>query len=70
LAPGRSGCQRKASAHLKEQNELEKPRAQDQKELKALKKELQPKEKAKAEMAALLVLRKKWEAFCSEDAEG
>jgi len=23
-----------------------------------------------AEMAALLVLRKKWEAFCSEDAEG
>ena len=27
-------------------------------------------EKAMAEMAALLVLRKKWEAFCSEDAEG
>ena len=26
--------------------------------------------KAMAEMAALLVLRKKWEAFCSEDAEG
>jgi hypothetical protein len=23
-----------------------------------------------AEMAALLVLRQKWEAFCSEDAEG
>ena len=36
----------------------------------ALKKELQRKEKAMAEMAALLVLRKKWEAFCSEDAEG
>ena len=33
-------------------------------------KELQRKEKAMAEMAALLVLRKKWEAFCSEDAEG
>jgi transposase len=36
----------------------------------ALKKELQRKEKALAEMAALLVLRTKWEVFCSEDAEG
>ncbi|MEB3297122.1 MAG: hypothetical protein VKL23_06265 [Cyanobacteriota bacterium] len=49
---------------------LEKLRAQDQREIKALKKELQRKEEAMAEMAALLVLRKKWEAFCSEDAEG
>ena len=48
----------------------ESHRAQDQREIKALKKELQRKEKAMAEMAALLVLRKKWEAFCSEDAEG
>ena len=55
---------------LKEQKKLEKLRAQDQKEIKALKNELQRKEKAMAEMAALLVLRKKWEAFCSEDAEG
>ena len=55
---------------LKEQRGLEKLRAQDQREIKALKKELQRKEKAMAEMAALLVLRKKWEAFCSEDAEG
>ena len=39
-------------------------------EIKALKKELQRKEKALAEAAALLVLRKKWEAFCSEDEEG
>ena len=38
--------------------------------LLAEQKELQRKEKAMAEMAALLVLRKKWEAFCSEDAEG
>jgi len=51
---------------LKEQKELEKLRAQDQREIKALKKELQCKEKAMAEMAALLVLRKKCEAFCSE----
>ncbi len=55
---------------LKEQKELEKLRAQDQRQIKALNKELQRKVKAMAEMAALLVLRKKWEAFCSEDAEG
>ncbi|MGB7565981.1 MAG: hypothetical protein WBM08_14675 [Prochlorococcaceae cyanobacterium] len=54
---------------LKEQKELERLRAQDQREIKALKKELQCKEKVMAEMAALLVLRKKWEAFSSEDAE-
>ncbi|QCH15001.1 hypothetical protein CB0101_08725 [Synechococcus sp. CB0101] len=59
-----------ANEKLKEQKELERLRAQDQREIKALKKELQRKEKAMAEMAALLVLRKKWEAFCSEDAEG
>ena len=55
---------------LKEQKELDKLRALDQREIKALKQELRRKEKAMAEMAALLVLRKKWEAFCSEDAEG
>ncbi|MFM7754439.1 MAG: hypothetical protein ACKO58_08620 [Cyanobium sp.] len=55
---------------MTEQKELEKLRAQDQREIKALKKELQRKEKALAEAAALLVLRKKWDAFCSEDAEG
>ncbi|MFQ6540250.1 MULTISPECIES: transposase [Aphanothece] len=55
---------------MAEQKELERLRAQDQREIKALKKELQRKEKALAEAAALLVLRKKWEAFCLEDAEG
>jgi transposase len=55
---------------MAEQKELERLRAQDQREIKALRKELQRKEKALAEAAALLVLRKKWEAFCSEDAEG
>lgn len=55
---------------MAEQKQLEKLRAQDQREIKALKKELQRKEKAMAEMAALLVLRKKWESFCSEDTEG
>jgi hypothetical protein len=43
---------------LKAQKVLEKLRAQDQREIKALKKDLQHKEKAMAEMAALLVLRK------------
>ncbi|MFQ6540282.1 MULTISPECIES: transposase [Aphanothece] len=55
---------------MAEQKELERLRAQDQREIKALKKKLQRKEKALAEAAALLVLRKKWEAFCLEDAEG
>jgi transposase len=55
---------------LKEQKELERLRALDQRKFKALKKELQRNEKAMTEMAALLVLQKKWEAFCSEDAEG
>ena len=55
---------------IKEQKELEKLRAQDQREIKQLKQELRRKEKALAEAAALLMLRKKWEAFCSEDAEG
>ena len=44
---------------LKEQKELAKHRAQDQREIEAVKKELQHKEKAMAEMADLLVLRKK-----------
>ena len=55
---------------IKEQKELEKLRAQDQREIKQLKQELRRKEKALAEAAALLMLRQKWEAFCSEDAEG
>jgi len=54
---------------MAEQKDLEKLHAQDQREIKALKKELQRKE-ALAEAAALLVLRKKWEAFGSEDEEG
>ena len=55
---------------MAEQKELEQLRAQDPREIKALKKELQRKENAMAEMAALLVLRQQWESFCSEDAEG
>jgi hypothetical protein len=49
---------------------LGKLRAQDQREIKALKKELQRKNLAMVKMAAFSVLRRQWEAFCSEDAEG
>jgi len=45
---------------FKEQRELEKLCDRDQREIKALKKELQRNEKAMAEMAALPVLRRKW----------
>ena len=55
---------------MAEKKGFEKLRAQDQQEIKQLKKELQRKEKALAEAAALLVLRKKWDAFCSEGEEG
>ncbi len=53
----------------KELKELEKLRAQDQREIKPLKKKLQGKEKALT-AAVFLALRKKWDAFCSEDADG
>jgi hypothetical protein len=55
---------------MAEKKELGKLRAEDQREINALKMELQHKEKAMAEMAALLVLQKKWDAFCSEEEEG
>jgi len=55
---------------MAEQKELEKLPAQDQREIKALIKELQRKEKAMAELAALLVLQRSRclniSAFCRE----
>jgi transposase len=54
---------------LKEQKELEKHRAQDQREIKRLKQELHRKEKAMAEAAALLMAAKKIQAFWGEDAD-
>lgn len=51
---------------MAEQKDLEKLHAQDQREIKALKKELQRKEKALAEAAALLVLRKRGKPTPSE----
>ena len=54
---------------LKEQRELEKLRAQDQKEIRRLKQELRRKEKALAEAAALLIAAKKIQAFWGEDGD-
>ena len=48
----------KPALTMARQKELERLRAQDQKQIKALKKDLQGKEKALAEAATLLVLRK------------
>jgi transposase len=54
---------------LKEQKELEKLRAQDQREIKRLKQELRRKEKFLAEAAALLMATKKIQAFLGEDGD-
>ncbi len=79
LATGSSECQRKAGAlDGGAEGSRKTPRSGSKREIKALKKELQRKEKALAEAAALLVLRKKWEAYSygeafgysSEDEEG
>jgi uncharacterized small protein (DUF1192 family) len=54
---------------LKEQRELEKLRAQDQREIKRLEKELRKKEKALAEAAALLLVTIKMQALWGEAEE-
>lgn len=63
---------------FREQKELENLGAQDQREMKQLIQKLRHIEKALAEAAVLLVLRKKWDAYstgdacgyCSDDADG
>jgi transposase len=57
----------KPSLTMTQQRDLDRRHHQDLREIKKLKQELRRKEKALAEAAALLVLRKKWEAFCSEE---
>ena len=54
---------------MAEQLDLEKLRSQDQKEIKRLQKELQRKDKALAEAAALLLAAKKIQAFWGEDGD-
>jgi transposase len=57
------------ASQLREQRELEKLRAQDQREIKRLQKELRKKEKALAEAAALLLVTKKMQALWGEAEE-
>lgn len=52
-----------------QQNETRKQSKADKSEIKKLRKELRIKEKALAETAALLVLRKKFDALWEEDEE-
>ena len=52
-----------------QQKEAAKQAKADQRQIKTLKKELRRKEKALAETAALLVLRKKLDAFWEQDNE-
>ena len=52
-----------------QEQEAKRQRQSDQKEIKQLKRELREKEKALAETAALLVLRKKLHAFWEIDDE-
>jgi len=54
---------------LKEQKELERLCAQDQKEIKRLNQYLRRKEKALAEAASLLIASKKIQAFWGEDGD-
>ena len=54
---------------LKVQKELERLRAQDQREIKRFKQELRRKEKALAEAAALLIASRKIQAFWGEDGD-
>jgi transposase len=55
---------------LGEQRGLEKLRAQDQREIKRLQKELRNKEKALAEAAALLLVTNRMQALSGEAEEG
>ena len=58
MAAEGSRCERIAFGDLGVQRKLEKFRGQDQRAIKSLKKELQRKEKALAEAAALLLVTK------------
>jgi Skp family chaperone for outer membrane proteins len=55
---------------LREQRELEKLRAQGQREIKRLQKELRNKEKALADAAALLLVTNRIQALWGEAEEG
>jgi transposase-like protein len=66
----REGCVQGAHSAASQQKQLKQVDKQDKKRIKQLEKELKRKEKALAEAAALLVLRKKLNALWEESEEG
>jgi len=59
VAEWREACQQANEAPAERNRELREQRKSDRKEIKQLKKDLQRKEKAMAEAAALIILREK-----------
>ena len=69
LVEWRSECMQGFKSSKERETEAKKQAKTDKLEIKELKKELRHKEKALAETAALLVLRKKLRAFYGEEPE-
>jgi len=65
----KNSCLQANQTQAQQQKQLAKERKADQKEIRILKKELKRKEAALAETAALLVLRKKFNAYYGIDEE-
>ena len=66
VADWREACQQANGAPAERNRELREQGKSDRKEIKQLKKDLQRKEKALAEAAALIILRKKAQAIWGE----
>jgi len=69
VADWRDACQQANAAPGERNRELREQSKSDRKEIKQLKKDLQRKEKALAEAAALIILRKKAQAIWGEPEE-
>jgi transposase-like protein len=65
----RAACEQANDWHRATEKQLKEATRTDRKKLKLLEKELTRKEKALAEVAALLVLRKKFDAMFGEHKE-
>lgn len=65
----KQACIAANSTDVSKQKKAIPERKEDKKRIKQLEKELNRKEKALAETAALLVLRKKFNAYCGEDED-
>ena len=69
VADWREACQQANAAPAERNRELREQGKSDRKEIKQLKKDLQRKEKALAEAAALTILRKKAQAIWGESED-